>query len=220
MVGSSVASIVVNSGTSDISVANIGSNESKITSYNINIIPSLGWFISDNVAAGVALNINPTGNKTTYELNGTTYQSDKQNSYNFGLGGFARAYFGHSGSLLPFGQASINAGVSNLKTEGFFYGGSGTSAYKITYDGNSTGGFFFNTTLIAGFTKMVASNTGLDFYIGYTYSYNKNTFKKTTLRDNGNDGSIDETLTNETTTKFTNNGFLVGVGFQIFLKKK
>jgi hypothetical protein len=67
---------------------------------------------------------------------------------------------------------------------------------------------------------MISNTTGLDFYIGYTYSSNKNTFKKTTLRDNGIDGTIDETLKNETTTKFTNNGFLVGIGFQIFLKKK
>jgi hypothetical protein len=217
MVGASIASVVFNSGTADITVTGIGSNVSRITSYNVNIIPNIGWFLSDNMAAGIALNINPTGNKTTYEENGTTFQKDKQNGYNFGLGGFARSYFGHSKSLLPFGQLSVNAGASNLKTEGFFYGGTGGTAYKITYDGNSTGGFFFNTTLIAGFTKMIANNTGLDFYIGYTYSSNKNTFRKTTLRDNGIDGTIDETLKNETTTKFTNNGFLLGVGFQIFL---
>src|SRR4051812_40005133 len=76
MVGASIASVVFNSGTADITVTGIGSNVSRITSYNVNIIPNIGWFLSDNMAAGIALNINPTGNKTTYEENGTTFQKD------------------------------------------------------------------------------------------------------------------------------------------------
>jgi hypothetical protein len=67
---------------------------------------------------------------------------------------------------------------------------------------------------------MVGDLTGLDFYIGYNFSYNKNTLKKTTLRDDGNNGTIDSRGENETTTKFTNHGFLLGVGFQVFLKGK
>ncbi|HNF39202.1 MAG TPA: hypothetical protein PLC45_11105, partial [Chitinophagaceae bacterium] len=75
-----------------------------------------------------------------------------------------------------------------------------------------------NANFLAGMTKMVGERTGLDFYIGYNFSYNKNTFKKTTLRDDGNNGTIDSRGENETTTKFTNHGFTLGVGFQIFLK--
>lgn len=220
MAGASVASILYNSGTSDITVASIGSNKSTITNYNVNILPSMGWFISENTAIGATLSINPTGNKTTYKQNNTTYQSDKVNSFNFGLGGFARYYLHSSGSMMPFGQVSINAGISNMKTEGFFYGGSGSSAYKQTYEGNSSGGFFLNAAFTAGLTKMLGDFTGLDLYLGYIYSYNKNTFKKTTLRDDGNDGSIDSRSENETTTKFTNHGFLLGLGFQIFLHKR
>lgn len=220
MAGASVASVVFNSGSSDITVAQIGSNTSKITSYNVSLNPSLGWFISDNTVIGASLNINPTSNKTTYQQNGTTYQSDKVSNFNFGIGGFARHYFNSGGNLMPFGQVGLNAGISNLNTDGFFYGGSGSSAYKSTYDGSSTGGFFFNSTFQAGFTKMVGDATGLDFYLGYNFSYNKNTFKRTTQKDNGNNGSIDETGQNETTTKFTNHGFLLGIGFQVFLKGK
>ncbi|MGB5028410.1 MAG: hypothetical protein WBO38_07895, partial [Chitinophagaceae bacterium] len=95
-----------------------------------------------------------------------------------------------------------------------------SSAYKQTYDGNSSGGFFANAAFTGGFTKLVGENAGLDFYIGYNYSYNKNTFKRTTLRDDGIDGSIDTRAENETTTKFTNHGFTIGAGFQIFLRGK
>ncbi len=220
MVGASVASVVYNSGSSDISVAQIGDNVSKITSYSLSVSPSMGWFISENTAVGAVLNINPSGNKTTYEQNGTTYQSDKSNSFNIGLGGFVRHYLKNTGSLLPFGQFGFNIGISSLKTEGFFYGGTGPTAYKLTYDGSSSGGFYANAGLQAGFTKMTGENAGLDFSIGYIYGYNKHTFKKTTLRDNGNDGSIDETLKNETLTKFTNHGFLLNIGFQVFLRSK
>jgi len=220
MVGASVASIFFNSGTADITVAQIGSNTSLVKNYGVSIAPSLGWFVSSKTAVGATLSINPNGQKTTYEQNGSTYQSDKSNGLNIGIGGFVRNYFSDKSSLLPFGQISINGGISNLKTEGFFYGGSGPTAYKTSYTGNSTGGFFANATFSGGFTKMTGENAGLDFYIGYSYSYNKNTFKKTTLRDNGNDGTVDERGENETTTKFTNNGFILGVGFQIFLRGK
>ena len=217
MVGSSIGSVLYNSGNADITVTQIGTNKSKVTSYNLSISPLLGWFINEGTAVGISINVNPQGNTISYEQNGSTYQKDKINSFNIGLGGFLRNYFKTSGSLLPFGHVGVNAGINNLKTEGFFYGGSGPLAYKDSYDGNSSGGFFANATLQAGFTKMLSQLTGLDFYLGYNFSYSKNTFQKTTLHDLGNDGTVDERRENETTTKFTNHGFLVGVGFQVFL---
>ena len=220
MVGASVASILYNTGSADITVASIGSNTSLIKNYSVSIIPSIGWFISENTAVGFTANLNPTGQKTTYEQNGSTYQSDKSNGFNIGLGGFVRNYFKSSGSLLPFGQAGVNAGISNLKTEGFFYGGAGASAYKQTYTGNSSGGFFANAALTTGVTRMMGENAGLDLYLGYIFSYSKNTFKRTTLRDDGNNGTIDTRAENETTTKYTNHGFTIGLGYQVFLRGK
>lgn len=221
MVGPSIATLFFNSGSSDIEVASIGSNKSVIRNYSVSIVPSLGWFISDNTVVGAMLNINPNGQKVTYEQNGSTYQSDKSNGFNIGAGGFVRNFFpGNNKSLVPFVQLGLNAGFSNLKTEGFFYGGAIPANYKLTYTGESNGGAFVNAAFAGGLTKMVGENAGLDFYIGYNYSYNKNVFKKTTLRDNGNDGSIDERGENQTTTKFTNHGFAAGVGFQVFLRGK
>ncbi len=218
MVGASVASFLFNSGTADITVAQIGSNSSKVTNHNFAFTPSLGWFISENTVVGFVLNINPSGQKTTYEQNGPTYQSDQSNSFNIGGGGFARSYFSKTGSFLPFGQATVNAGASNLNTEGFFYYTGGVPYYKDTYTGKSTGGFFFNGTLAAGLTKMMGENAGLDIFLGYTYSSSKNTFKRTKLFYDTNTASTPiETRENETTTKFANHGFQLGIGFQVFL---
>jgi len=219
MAGATVGTLLFNSGTADISVATIGSNTSRITSYNVSVGPSLGWFISEKTVIGATLNINPNGQKTTYEQSGSTYQSDKNTGFNFGLGGFVRNYFAGK-TLLPFAQFSLNGGLSSTKTEGFFYGGAGSGAYKTSYTGSSNGGMFLNSSFTGGFTRLLGDNAGLDFYLGYTFSYNKNEFKRTSLRDDGNNGSIDTRSENETTTKFTNHGFTAGVGFQFFLRKK
>ncbi len=220
MLGATVGTLVFNSGNADIAVTSIGSNTSKITSYGLTVNPSLGWFVSGKTVIGASLNLNPNGQKTTYEQGGSTYQSDKNNGFNIGFGGFARNYFSTGPTLLPFAQLALNAGLSSLKTEGYFYGGGGSGAYKISYTGSSNGGAFINTALSGGFTKLLGENAGLDFFLGYNFSYNKNVFKKTTLRDDGNNGSVDTRSENETTTKFTNHGFTAGVGFQVFLRKR
>ncbi len=220
MLGSTIGTLVFNSGNADISVASIGSNTSKIKNYGVTLNPSFGWFVSGKTVAGATLNINPYGDKTTYEQNGSTYQSDKNSGFNIGLGGFVRNYFSADGSLLPFGQISLNGGISNLKKEGFYYYPSATPYYKHTYSGNSTGGFFLNSTFSAGLTKMISQNTGLDFYIGYNYSYNKNTFKRTSLYFESSTDTNPDEARNETTTKYSNHGFIAGVGFQVFIRSK
>jgi hypothetical protein len=220
MTGASIGSVLYNSGSSDITVAQIGSSSSKITGFNFNLNPSLGWFISTHTVVGASLIINPYSNKTTYEQNGSTFQSDESNNFNIGAGGFVRHYFGESSSLYPFAHIGINGGISNLKTEGFGYYANGAPLYKYTYTGNSNGGTFLNSTFQLGATKMVNEHIGLDFFIGYNFSYSKNTFKRTTLYYVSSTDNNPSTGKNETTTKFTNHGFLLGVGFQIFLDQK
>jgi hypothetical protein len=221
MVGATIGSILYNSGSADVSFPSPTTGySSKITSFKLNVSPSFGWFISDNTALGVSLNVNPSNNKARYSAGGSTFQEDKINSFEFGAGGFARNYFNSSSSYLPFGQLSFNLGISSSNTSGFFYGGSGSSAYKTSYSGKSSGGFFANTSLSLGLTKLLNPHTGLDFYVGYLFSYNKYTIKTTTLRDDGNNGSIDQTSVSQPTTKFTNHGFLLGVGFQVFLESQ
>jgi len=220
MVGSNVASVVFNSGTTDITTASIGSGSSKITNYNISISPQLGWFLSDKTVVGVSLNINPNGRKTIYMENGNTYQSDKNTAFNIGFGGFVRNYFSGKSAWMPFVHFGLNGGISNLKTDGFFYYKSGVPYYKYTYSGNSNGGVFLNSALDLGITKMLGENAGLDLFIGYNFSYDKNTFKRTTLFYLTSTDNNPSTGTNETTNKFTNHGFALGLGFQVFLKGK
>ncbi len=219
MAGAAVGSIFLNSGSSDVSFPQVRGYSTKTSSYGLRIEPSFGWFITDKTAVGASVNINPTGQKVTYKDGITTFQEDKSTGFNIGVGGFLRNYFGQTSSFRPFGQFGFNAGLNSSTTEGFRYYDASPD-YKVTYDGKSSGGFFANAILQFGFTKMVGDHTGLDFYIGYNYSYNKNTFKTITQTDMGIDGTVDTRAESEPTTKFTNHGMIVGVGFQVFLKGK
>ena len=220
MVGTSIGSVNINSGSSDVTFPSFNGYETKSSGFDLRLIPTIGWFISEKTAIGGSLNINPSGQKVSYMVNSTTFQQDKSNSFNIGLGAFARNYFSANNSFMPYGQFGFNLGISSQNTEGFLYTGTAPNADKETYDGKSSGGFFANASLQLGLTKMVGETTGLEIFAGYIYSYNKNTFKTTTQVDFGNNGSIDNTEVNEPTTKFTNHGFIIGVGFQIFLVAK
>ena len=118
--------------------------------------------------------------------------------------------------MLPFGQVNLNFGTGNTSTDGFSFNGND----KSTYTGKSSGDFFTNAGLSFGMTKMINPHTGLDFFVGYAYSSNKSSFKKTTSVDQGNNGSVDVVLENNPTQKYTNHGISLGVSFQIFLEKK
>lgn len=220
MVGASIASIFFNSGNSDVSFPQTRGYSGKITNYSLKIEPSYGWFISGNTVVGASLFINPNGQKGTYKDLGTTFQEDKSTNFNIGVGAFIRNYFGAGNSFMPFGQFGFNAGISSSHIEGFKYYNS-TPDFKQSYDGKSSGGFFANATLQFGLTKMLNENTGLDIYLGYNYSYTKNTLKTTTLTDDAPyDGVPETTGTDEPTTKFSSHGAIVGVGFQVFLHGK
>ena len=218
MVGATVVSAFFNSGKTDYSYPPPTTGyTSNSNSFGITLNPSIGWFVSDNIAIGTLLNIGYSHQKNFDEnSSGVTFNKNIFNSFNFGIGGFARNYFNSSGNLTPFGQFNLNAGIGSSTNSGFYF----TNGDKNTYDGKSSGDFFINTGLALGFTKMLNTNTGLDFYVGYSFSYNKKEFKTTTLTDVGNNGSVDLTAISDPTQKFTNHGVAIGIGFQVFLDKK
>jgi hypothetical protein len=218
MVGADLGSVFFTAGSSDVSYpAPTTGYTAHTTQFGLNIDPTIGWFISGHSAAGFSLFLNPTSNKTDYVAGGSTFQQDKLSGLNLGIGGFVRDYFKSSSSFMPFGQVGLNLGISNQKSSGFFYGGKDSTVYKITYDGKSSGGFYANAAIRVGLTKLLSPHTGLDISAGYTFSYSKNVYKTTTLRDNGNNGTIDLTSISNPTTKFTSNGVVLSVGFQVFL---
>lgn len=219
IIGASIGSIFFNSGTMEVTVPSPTTGYTvKNNSYGISLNPSMGWFITENLVVGTIINTTFKHEKTTNEASGNTYAEVENNSFNIGIGGFARNYFKSSpGKYVPFIQATLTAGSGTLKNEGFFYNG---TAYKDTYSGKGSGIFNFNADLSIGLTKFLNENTGIDISAGYNFNYNKNTIKSTTFRDVDIDGDVDETLNSKPTQKTTNHGFTISAGYQVFLGKK
>jgi len=219
MVGSSIGAIFFNSAKTDYTypAPTTGFTRSE-TGFGINLSPNYGWFVSGNTVVGATMILSFERNKYSDEdaSNGNTFNEDETNQFSIGFGGFARNYFKSSGSTMPFAQVGFNFGMNSTKSEGFYF----SSGNKSTYDGKSSGGFFANAGLTGGLTKMLNKNVGLDISLGYVFSYKKSEFKTTTLIDVGNNGSVDQTLVNQPTQKYTNHGVVFGVGLQVFLDKK
>lgn len=217
MTGGTLGSGFFNSGKYDYSFpAPTAGYTSDANSFGISLSPNLGWFISDNTVVGARLSIGYNYEKNIDAFNNVTFRKKTDTKLQIGLGGFARNYFKSSGSFLPFGEVHLDAGIGSSTTEGFTY----TTTYKDSYDGKSSGDFYGDAGLSFGATKMLNPHTGLDFFAGYTFFYNKTKFKTTTQRDVDINGSIDETRIDNPTTKLTNHGFTFGIGFQVFLGKR
>lgn len=216
-VGASVASGFFNSGKYEYTFpAPTAGYNSDANSFGINVTPDMGWFISDNMVIGARLSAGYNYEKNIDAFNNVTFRKGLEKKLRLGLGAYARNYFAASGSFKPFGELHLDAGIGSASTEGFTY----TSVYRESYEGKSSGDFFADAGLSIGATKMITPHTGLDFFAGYTYSYNKNTYKTTRYRDVDINGSIDETAVENPTTKITNHGFTFGIGFRIFLEKR
>lgn len=221
MLGGTIGGAFFNSGKYTYTpLAPVNGNTESTNSLGFNLSPSFGWFISDKTVIGGQITAGYRYDKNLkadeYDV---TYYKNTSKRLSFLAGAFARNYFSALGSVLPFGQLSFNVGFGSANNEGFFYSSSPV-LYKQTFKGESSGDFVANTGLSLGITKMLNDNIGLDISAGYLYSYNKNSYKTTILTDVDINGTIDETSVSDLTTKYTNHGFTIGVGLQIFLGRK
>ena len=183
----------------------------KQNNFNMGLSPSLGWFVSDNLVAGVQLIFN-FARQETWQVaeNGNTYKKDNYRNLDFGAGGFSRYYFTNTGRLDPFAHVYFNAGSGSTNTDGFQY----YTTYNLTYEGNSDSRFFYNAGLLAGITKMIAPGTGLEAFLGYAHSSNK--FRTKTIVTTNENGSITRSEY-EPHQRFSGNGLSFGIGIQVFL---
>lgn len=217
MAGSTLGSGFFNSGKYEYSFpAPTLGYTAHTNSIGLTLSPAFGWFISDHTVVGGRLEVVYGYEKNIDAMNNVTFRKNETDKLLFGIGGFARNYFPVSGSFIPYGEVRLDAGMGSSSKEGFTY----TSTAREKYKGKSSKDFYADAGLVAGVTKMLSDHVGLDIFAGYTFFYNKNTFKLTTDRDIDVNGTIDETSIDNPSTKLTNHGFTFGVGFQVFLGRK
>ena len=213
MIGSSIAGSTISSGKTLYSYPNgtqgYTSNQNNFT---INLNPSYGWFIQNNIVVGVQPVLVYSRQKTWLESeNGNTYKKDNYSNLDFGAGAFLRYFFSSGGKLYPFATAYVNAGSGSTNTDGFYY----LTNYSQTYTGSSSARFFYNAGITAGITKLISTSAGLEAFIGYVHSSSK--FTTTTTAHTNDNGNISITEY-KPTQEFSGNGVNIGIGLQIFLR--
>jgi len=125
------------------------------SSFNLNIVPKIGYFIKDNIAIGANVGLHYT----------TTHAQG--NTFRYEIGAFGRYYFGANEvePLLKHGRffAEANAGIggNNSTPVGFNFGFGPGYSYFITPNVGLEGLVKLNGT--AG----VGSSVGLSFGLGF-----------------------------------------------------
>lgn len=218
MIGFSIASAFFNNASIERS-NNLTSSTIENDNFGISINPSIGWFISDNIALGVSPVISFSKQKQVGNgANGNTFLKDELNQYSFALGGFARYYFKGESTFRFFGQYNLSAGITGGKNEGYEYESIGT--YVDRYDNKFSGGIAINTGVNFGASKFLNNHIALDIYLGYNFSYSKTNPKGTALRDYSDPSTPDQTQNINYDQKITGHNFQLGAGLQVFLDRK
>lgn len=191
--------------------------ELKENNFSITLTPFFGRFISDRTAIGAALSIGFNNKTTSFKgANGNTFRKDELNTNDDGLSIFARTYFSPGESPLNiYAQLSIGAGFSSIKSNGFMFG----TNYKETYDGKSSGGFYFTPGLGVGLSKRIGELTTFEFGMQTQYRFSKYDIRSTTLRDDNIDGTIDVTLISEPSYDQKKQTLTFNAGFIFFFEK-
>ncbi len=140
--------------------------ELKTTSFNINIDPSLGYYVSDNIVIGTYLGIGISHGKVEY-FNSATL-SKTHNSVYVNISPYGRYYFniGNNKKGMPFTE--VNAGINfypGYKEILSFNGG----RTEESYDGYSS----WNVGARIGYEHLINEIIGILYYMGYSYSYSK-----------------------------------------------
>lgn len=183
------------------------------------VTPQVGFFISPRTAIGFGISSTQLSTNARYKAaNGNTFREDDDDRSDIGLTVFARSYLK---SVSPqgfqfFGQINLGAGYSWRNIDGFSFG----SNYKETYEGKSSGGFYFLPSLGIGLTRMLNSHVGIEGLVGFQYRHSKYGMKTTALRDDNIDGTIDITSISEPSFKQKKYSLNLGVGFFLLMNSQ
>jgi hypothetical protein len=132
-------------------------DDSKISYYDFNFQPKVGYTVINNLVAGLFIDMDFYSNKPK---TGDGY-SDKSST--FIIGPFARYYIHVSDKLVPYAEAEIGFGVDN-----YHYRYSSTDVWSKTDES------VFRYRIGGGATYFFNENVGADAFLGFSHdSYNQ-----------------------------------------------
>lgn len=150
--------------------------------YSFNISPSLGKFLSENVAIGIALNLSTGGTRLGVQ------NQLKSRSSSIGVSPFARYYALNIGNFHVYGQGAL----------GIVSQGSRTETGSVITKGPKTTSLYlrFNPGLAYDLTDRISIETTLNFFsIGYSYNVMKDGNQKSSNSGFSAGAGLDNILT-------------------------
>ena len=127
----------------------------------------IGYTVMDGLPIGLSLDFE----LSTYKYSNSNTQKDQYSI--FGIGPFARYYFGSMSGLMPYAEGRIGFGSETDKRTTKF----GTTTTSTT---DKVG--VFNYRLGVGATHFIGNTVGIDLFLGY--NHNQRTYKN---NDGGDD---------------------------------
>ncbi|MBP9689445.1 MAG: outer membrane beta-barrel protein [Bacteroidia bacterium] len=158
-----------------------------------NFSPSVGYFLTDNIAIGVRLGLGGTNRGQATAADGTT--KENYSSFDFSAELFGRYYMEVATNLYFFGDAGLGFGSSSW-TDRVSDAATSQTAFKDS-DKNSFSGFGIN--IAPGLAFFPSEKWGIDFTLNRIIGFNMNTFTNETPNPNS--------LKTETSTSAFNIGF-------------
>ena len=167
------SSVIIGYGTNSLGQITINSQLNQHgTDFTISLYPRFGYFIIDNLALGMELDINfySESNKKYYNT-GFRHDDTKYNNSELGFLPFLRYYFGRSKNNKSIFYTQISGGiVQNLsykyKTQIYntfgVYTGLNTNYYTKSKSDISA-------NVLAGWSYILSQNIGLNLNLGYKY---------------------------------------------------
>lgn len=129
-----------------------GEGNEPVKSYSVNLVPRIGYFIADNIALGLDVNL-------SYSLIKNESSGESQSYLFGGLGCFGRIYFPLT-KVYPF--VELNAGLGNAllneKITSYFY-----------QESNESESFFYNLGGGLGLAFPLGKSFTFDIIAGYDY---------------------------------------------------
>jgi hypothetical protein len=171
-VGASLGGADYNNSYSETSYSYIPTTySSKGNGFSLYVNPTLGYYVTDKLVLGGSVYLSPyTGKYTNSQSNSTATSETKYSYFAISIGPMLKCYLGkNQGKGMPYFMVDENM---------TWYPG-----YKSTYTSSTGGGStdrydkysYWNTDAVLGYEHFLNEHIGLNFAVGYRYTYYKYT---------------------------------------------
>lgn len=216
-IGTGLGAATYNTGNYNFNYSDGNVRAQDAKDFSLSVSPQMGVFLSDHLVFGGTLDLayDHTKNNISNTTDGLSANNSTLNSTTFAIGPFLRYYFYNSpeSKTVFYLQGDAAAGIGGGSTTQSVVNENGSSTYS---NGSNSNTFVFRGGGGLGVTHFITKDIGLDFGVGYLYSYQKYTNNFTDQVTTA--GGVSSSTPGSFKATVPQNGFSVSAGFHFFVK--